>query len=62
MSGAGIILTSPEGFKVLHAIQFQFKAMNNKAEYEARLADLWLARSLEIRHLIIFSDSQLMVM
>lgn len=36
-SGVEIILTSPEGFKVQQAIQIQFKATNNEAEYEAIL-------------------------
>lgn len=61
VSGAGIILTSPEGFKVQQAIRFQFKATNNEAEYEAVLAGLRLAKSLEVQRIVIFSDSQLVV-
>lgn len=43
ISGASVILTSLEGFNVQQAIRFQFKMTNNKAEYEAILAGLWLA-------------------
>ncbi|KAK3026400.1 hypothetical protein RJ639_042610 [Escallonia herrerae] len=32
-SGAGIILTSPEGFMVEYALRFGFQASNNEAEY-----------------------------
>lgn len=57
VSGAEIILTSLEGFKVQQAIHFQFKATNNESEYEAILAGLRLAWSLEVQRLVIFSDS-----
>jgi len=61
VSGAGIILTSPEGFKVQQAIRFGFKATNNEAGYEAVLAGVRLAKSLEVPKLIIYSDSQMVV-
>ncbi|GKC57511.1 reverse transcriptase domain-containing protein [Tanacetum coccineum] len=38
-----------------------FRIQNNKAEYEALLAGLWIAQEMEIRSLAIFADSQLMV-
>ncbi|KAL0439296.1 UNVERIFIED_CONTAM: hypothetical protein Slati_2412600 [Sesamum latifolium] len=34
-SGAGVVLTSPQGDDVEFAINFEFKASNNEAEYEA---------------------------
>ncbi|GKD96014.1 reverse transcriptase domain-containing protein [Tanacetum coccineum] len=34
-SGAGLILTSPEGTEFTYALRFQFTASNNEAEYEA---------------------------
>lgn len=43
VSGDGVILTSFVGFRVQQEIQFQFKATNNKVEYEAILAGLRLA-------------------
>ena len=39
-SGAGIILTTPEGIQMKHALRFGFKASNNEAEYEALLVGL----------------------
>ncbi|XP_021737235.1 uncharacterized protein LOC110703757 [Chenopodium quinoa] len=42
-SGAGIIITSPEGNVFEYAIKFKFKASNNEAEYEASLAGLRIA-------------------
>ncbi|XP_074323710.1 uncharacterized protein LOC141660621 [Apium graveolens] len=60
-SGAGLILTSPDGFTIQQAITFAFKAANNQAEYEALLYGLRLAKSLGVRRLIIYSDSQIVV-
>ena len=45
-SGAGLILTSPEGIDIEYALKFGFQA--SKAEYEAVIAGLNLAHSLEI--------------
>ncbi|XP_074377157.1 uncharacterized protein LOC141718677 [Apium graveolens] len=60
-SGAGLILSSPGGFTIQQAITFAFKAMNNQAEYEALLSGLRLAKSLGVRSLTIYSDSQIVV-
>ncbi|XP_074346394.1 uncharacterized protein LOC141685175 [Apium graveolens] len=59
--GSGLILSSPEGFEICQAIRFDFPLMNNEAEYEALLAGMELARSLEAKHLWAFSDSMLVV-
>ena len=47
-SGAGLILTSLEGIDIEYAIRFGFQASNNEAEYEAVIAGLNLAHSLEV--------------
>lgn len=60
-SGAGTLLVSPEGFEIKQSIQFEFPAMNKCSEYEALLAGLRLAKALQVRHLKIYSDSQLVV-
>ncbi|XP_074327351.1 uncharacterized protein LOC141665268 [Apium graveolens] len=57
--GAGIILISPEGFKIQQALKFGFSAINNVAEYEALIAGLKLASGLEAEVIDIFGDSQL---
>ncbi|XP_074352735.1 uncharacterized protein LOC141691882 [Apium graveolens] len=59
--GVGLILSSPEGFEICQAIRFDFPLTNNEAEYEALLAGIELARSLEAKHLRAFSDSMLVV-
>ena len=60
-SGAGLIPTSPEGIDIEYALRFGFQASNNEAEYEAVIAGLSLAHSLEIDQLEVWSDSQLVV-
>ena len=46
-SGVGMILTSPDGIDVEYAIRLGFQAFNNEAEYEAVMAGLNLAHSIE---------------
>ena len=60
-SGVGLILTSPEGIDIEYALRFGFNTSNNEAEYEAVIAGLNLAHSLEVDHLKVYSDSQLVV-
>ncbi|XP_031101915.1 uncharacterized protein LOC116005818 [Ipomoea triloba] len=60
-AGAGIVLTSPEGFKVYYALSLAFSPTNNEAEYEAFIAGLCHARSLGARHVRIRTDSALVV-
>uniref|UniRef100_A0A2N9IA87 Integrase catalytic domain-containing protein n=1 Tax=Fagus sylvatica TaxID=28930 RepID=A0A2N9IA87_FAGSY len=53
MSGAGVILVSPEGDKFEYALQLRFHATNNEAEYEALLAGLRLSKGMGIKVLTI---------
>ena len=41
--------------------QFNFKASNNGAKYEAFITRLWLAKELEVKDLVVFFNSQLIV-
>ncbi|VFQ71306.1 unnamed protein product [Cuscuta campestris] len=59
--GAGIVFTTLEGFKIYHALVFNFKLTNNEAEYEALAGRLRLARALGIKRTKIRSDSSLVV-
>ena len=45
-SGAGIILTTPEGIQLEYALRFGFQASNNEAEYGTLLVRLQLATSM----------------
>ena len=60
-SGAGLILTSPEGIDIEYALKFGFQASNNEAEYEVAIAGLNLAHSMEVDQLEVCSNSQLVV-
>ena len=60
-SGAGLILTSPEGIDIEYALRFGFRASNNEAEYEAIIVGLNLAHSMEVDQLEVCSDSQLVI-
>ena len=60
-SGAGLLLTPPEGIDIEYALRFGFQATNNEAEYEAVISGLNLAHSLEVDPLEVCSDSQLVV-
>jgi hypothetical protein len=42
-AGAGAVLISPEGDMLKYAIQIEFSATNNTAEYEGLVTGLWLA-------------------
>ena len=56
-SGDGLILTSSEGIDIEYALIFGFQASNNEAEYEAVIAGLNLAHSMEVDQLEVCSDS-----
>ncbi|GJS34313.1 reverse transcriptase domain-containing protein [Tanacetum coccineum] len=45
-SGAGLILTNPEGTEFTYAMRFRFEATNNEAEYEALIAGLRIAEQI----------------
>ena len=60
-SGAELILTSPEGIDIEYALRFGFQVSNNEAEYEAVIAGLNLAHSMEVDQLEVCSESQLVV-
>ncbi|KAL0456599.1 UNVERIFIED_CONTAM: Ribonuclease HI [Sesamum latifolium] len=60
-SGAGIVITSPQGEDLEFTIKFDFKASNNEAEYEALVAGMKMAHEAGARHLLVYSDSQLVV-
>ncbi|GKB31120.1 reverse transcriptase domain-containing protein [Tanacetum coccineum] len=58
-SGAGLILTSPEGEEFTYALRFEFDASNNEAEYEALVAVLRIAEQMGVQNLVAKVDSRL---
>ncbi|GAV73725.1 RVT_3 domain-containing protein [Cephalotus follicularis] len=60
-NGAGLVLTSPDGWTIEYALRFGFKATNNEAEWEALIAGLTIVKHLEVQKIEAHSDSQLVV-
>ena len=60
-SGLGVVLKSPQGDILEQSIHCEFRATNNEAEYEALIAGLDLAKSLDVKDIQVMSDSQLIV-
>ena len=60
-AGAGIVIITPKGIRLEHSFRLGFKASNNKAEYEAFLAELRTILCMGARDVEIYSDSQLVV-
>nr|GEU94001.1 reverse transcriptase domain-containing protein [Tanacetum cinerariifolium] len=58
-SGAGLILTSPEGTEFTYALRFQFIASNNEAEYEALIAGLRIAAQMGVHNVHVSVASKL---
>nr|GEV30336.1 reverse transcriptase domain-containing protein [Tanacetum cinerariifolium] len=58
-SGAGLILTNPEGVEFTYALRFQFTASNNEAEYEALVAGMRITARMGVKNVQINVDSKL---
>ncbi|GKC92361.1 reverse transcriptase domain-containing protein [Tanacetum coccineum] len=58
-SGAGLILTNPEGMEFTYALRFRFDATNNEAGYEALIAGLRIAEQMGVKNLQANVDSRL---
>ncbi|GJZ62982.1 reverse transcriptase domain-containing protein [Tanacetum coccineum] len=56
-SGAGLILTNPEGMEFTYALRFRFDATNNEAEYEALISGLKIAEQMGVKNLQANVDS-----
>ena len=61
VEGTGVVLISLEKETLKYAVRLQFPATNNKAEYEALLTGLSLAKALGAKSLIVQADSQLII-
>ncbi|XP_075649861.1 uncharacterized protein LOC142620370 [Castanea sativa] len=57
----GVILKSPEGDKMEYATRLQYQTTNNKAECEALLKGLELAKSLGVESTVVKGDFQLVI-
>ena len=59
--GIGVVLQSPEGDRLTYKVRLQYQTTNNKVEYEALLKGLELAKSIEVKSVLILGDSQLIM-
>jgi ribonuclease HI len=59
--GDGVVFSSPKGDKLLYVLQIHFLALNNVAEYEALVHGLKLSKEIDIRRILCFRDSDLVV-
>ena len=57
--GIGILMVRPEKEEFKYSIRFRFPITNNVAEYEALLSGLRLAKKIQARKVLLFTDSQL---
>jgi ribonuclease HI len=61
-AGAGVVLISPQGDKLKYILRMSFsQASNNKAEYEALLHGIKMAKACGVTQLKNFGDSNLVV-
>jgi ribonuclease HI len=59
--GAGVLFISPIGEQLKYVFQILFEVSNNEAEYEALLHGLRMAASLDIKRLLIYGNSVLVI-
>ncbi|VFQ79467.1 unnamed protein product [Cuscuta campestris] len=59
--GAGIVLVTPENFRIYYAIRFMFRASNNEAEYEPLINGLKILGKLGVSKVQVYSESGLVV-
>lgn len=60
-SGAGWVISTPEGEMVQRGGAFLGRKTNNEAEYEALLYALSAARKIGVEEVMLFADSELMI-
>jgi ribonuclease HI len=59
--GADILFILPQGDHLKYILQIRYKVSNNGAEYEALIHGLRIAVSLEIKRLISYGDSKVVI-
>ena len=60
-AGAGVLLISPDGKQLKYVLQILWQATNNEAEYEALIHGLRVAITLEIKRLLVYDDSAVVI-
>ena len=57
----GVIIITPEGETLTYGVQLTFPATNNEAKYEGVLTRLRVGKALEVKNLLLQSDSKLVI-
>ncbi|KAL0453601.1 UNVERIFIED_CONTAM: hypothetical protein Slati_1338200 [Sesamum latifolium] len=60
-SGAGVVITMPQGGDMEFSIKFDLKASNNEPEYEALVLGMRMTQDASALHLLAYFGSQLIV-
>ena len=58
-SGAGLLIISPNGARLEHAVRFNFSATNTEAEYKALLLGIGICLASGAKKVVAHTDSQL---
>jgi hypothetical protein len=58
---AGVYFISPSGSRLSYVLHIHFKAFNNATEYETALHGLHIVVELNIKRLMVFDDSALII-
>lgn len=58
-SGAGIVLEGPRDVTLEQSLCFNFQASNNQTEYKAVIVGLKFAKIVEVTHISVRTDPQL---
>ncbi len=60
-AGAGLLFISPLGKHLRYVLRLHFSASNNAAEYEALVHGLSIAVSFDIKKLMVYGDSLVVI-
>ncbi|CAL2228521.1 unnamed protein product [Prunus armeniaca] len=61
MSGAGVIIELPKGFRTRYSFQLDFDCTNNQAEYVALIIGLEILKELGVKSVAVMGDSMLVL-
>jgi ribonuclease HI len=59
--GVGVLFISPEEKQLKCVLQILWQATNNEAEYEALIHGLLIVTSLEIKRLLVYGNSAMII-
>jgi ribonuclease HI len=60
-AGASVLLICPQGEQLKYVLQIHYKTSNNGVEYEALIHGLCIVVSLDIKQLLAFGNSKVII-